>query len=193
MAGVNQNQMTPAESIKQVKRLITNKTKITKKDWIPGNVVFTYYFAKYQNLVYDHTPLVLILKRNSTHTLGLNFHWLPFKMRVNLVKHILNLNKKNVAKGKPLEFSYEQMKPLLKHYGYAPCIRKYINKRFRSSGTVVGPDMLSQVARLRSETLFTTGKKYTAEQLFAMAQKAGRRRAKAKKHSKAAYKRNKKK
>lgn len=182
-------ELTPAESLKQVKKMIKDKTKIKKSDWIPGNVMFTQYFAKDTSVVFDRTPLVLVLKRNATHTLGLNFHWIPFNMRVNLVKHILKLNKRNIERGKPLEFSYEQMKPLLKNYGYAPCIRLYINKRFRNFGTVVPPDKLVQVAQIRSETFFTTGKKYTAEQLYAMAKADGKRRARKKKYKRAQSKR----
>lgn len=172
-------ELTPAESVKIVKKIATEKKRINKADWIPGNIIYTYYLAKDMSQVYDRTPLVLILRRNKTHTLGLNFHWLPFKMRDQLAKHILKLNKKNIANGKPLEFSYAQMKPLLKHYGYAPCIRLYINHRFRSSGTVIHPDRLVEISRLRTET-FTKGR-YTAEQLYAKALKDGKRKKKKKK------------
>lgn len=174
-------ELTPAQSLKKVKSLVKGQVKVTKKDWIPGNIIFTVYNAKYINKVFDRTPLVLILRRNSTHTLGLNFHWLPFNMRVGLVKHILKLNKKNIAKGKPLDFSYQQLKPMLKNYGYAPVIRLYINKNFQTKGTVIPPDRLAEVAALRTETFFVVGKKFTAEQLYSMAQKAGKRRNKKRK------------
>lgn len=182
MARKVQKELTPAESVKIVKKLVKDKKRINKADWIPGNIIYTYYLAKDMTQVYDRTPLVLILRRNKTHTLGLNFHWIPFKMRDNLARYILKLNKKNIEQGKPLEFSYRQLKPILKNYGYAPCIRLYINHRFRSSGTVIPPDRLVEVARLRTET-FTKGK-YTAEQLYAKAVKDGRRRAKARKRKK---------
>lgn len=177
-------ELTPAQSVKKVKQLIKEKVKITKKDWIPGNIIYTIYNAKDIRQVFDRTPLVLILKRNSKHTLGLNFHWLKFNMRVGLAKHILKINKKNIEKGKPLEFSYEQLKPMLKHYGYAPCIRLYLNKNFKTSGTVVPPDRLVEIARLRTETFFVVGKKFTAEQLYAKALRDGKRRAKSKRRKK---------
>lgn len=169
-------ELTPAESVKMVKKLVSEKKKITKKDWIPGNLIFTYYLAKDMSATYDRTPLVLLLKVGKTHTLGLNFHWIPMSMRLNLIKTILQMNKRNIAENKPLQFSYEQLKPMLKSLGYAPCIRLYINHRFRSSGTVIPPDRLLEVARLKSET-FTKGK-YSAAQLFQMAKSAGKRKNK---------------
>lgn len=87
----------------------------------------------------------------------------------------MQLNKKNIEQNKPIEFTYQQIKPMLKSLGYAPCIRLYINHRFRSSGTVIPPDRLMEIARLKTET-FTKGK-YSAAQMFQMARAAGKRRA----------------
>jgi hypothetical protein len=56
---------------------------------------------------------------------------------------------------------------MLKSFGYAPCIRMYINKRFASNGVVIPPERLVEIALLRTET-FTKGK-YSAAQLFRMA------------------------
>ena len=147
---------------------------MTKKDMIPGNIFFTFYDAKYKENTYDRTPLVLVLRRNRSHTLGLNFHWIPLSMRINLIKAIVAMNEKNIKNNKPLEFSYETLKPMLKGLGYAPCIRLYINKRIGSTGVVIPPDRLMEVARLKTET-FTNGK-YSAEQLYVMARKAGKSR-----------------
>lgn len=167
-------ELSPTQSYKKVKELLKERKKMTKKDMIPGNLIFTFYNAKYKENTYDRTPLVLLLKRNGTHTLGLNFHWIPMSMRINLIKHIIRLNEKNIKANKPLEFSYNQLKPMLKTLGYAPCIRMYINKRFSSTGVVIPPDRLIEVARLKTET-FTKGK-YSAEQLYKMARKAGRKK-----------------
>ena len=169
-------ELTPQQSIKKVKDLLKERKKMTKKDLIPGNIVFTFYDAKDKTATYDRTPLALILKRNSSHTLVLNWHWIPLRMRLNLIKYVISINEKNIKNNKPLEFSYEKLKPMLKSLGYAPCIRLYINKRISSTGVVIPPDRLAEVARLKTET-FTKGK-YSAEQLYAMARKAGKRKSK---------------
>lgn len=163
-------ELTPAESMAKVKDLLKERKKMTKKDVIPGNLIFTFYDAKDKIQTYDRTPLVLILRRNGRHTLGLNFHWIPLSMRLNLVKVIIGLNEKNIKDGKPLEFDYSKLRPMLKKFGYAPCVRLYINKRISSTGVVIPPARLLEVARLKTET-FTKGK-YSAAQMFAMARKA---------------------
>ena len=160
-------ELTPTQSYKKVKELLKEKKKITKKDFFPGNLIFTFYNAKYKEFTYDKTPLILILRRNNSHTLGLNFHWLPLKYRLNLIRIIMKMNKENIKEGKPIQFSYQDLKPLLKKFGYAPCIRLYINKRIGPTGLVIPPDRLLEVARLKTE-IFTNGK-YTAEQMFKMA------------------------
>lgn len=148
------------------------------KDLKPGHLIFTLYDAKDKTQTYDRTPLVLILKRTKRHTLGLNFHWIPFSMRVNLIKHILKMNEANIRQRKPLKFSYIELKPMLKSLGYAPCIRLYINKRFSKQGVVLPSYRLMEVARLKTET-FTKGK-YSAAQMYQMARKRAAKRSKKK-------------
>lgn len=168
-------ELSASQSFRKVKDLIKEKKKMTKKDIIPGNIIFTFYDAKDKEQTYDKTPLALILRRGTTHTLVLNWHWIPLNMRINLIKHVIRLNTKNIEKNLPLEFNYKQLKPLLKTLGYAPCIRLYINKRISNTGVVIPPSRLMEVAKLKSES-FTNGK-YSAEQLYKMA----RQRAKKKK------------
>lgn len=163
-------ELTPVQSYAAVKDLLKERKSMTTSDLVPGNLVFTFYDAKYKEFTYDRTPLALILKRSSKYTLVLNFHWLPLKMRINLIKHIILMNKKNVKKNLPLTFSYSDLKPMLKSLGYAPCIRLYINNRIGRTGVIIPPDRLIEVARLRTET-FTNGK-YSAEYLYSKARKS---------------------
>lgn len=168
-------ELTPSESFAKVKDLLKEKKKMTVKDLVPGNLVFTFYNAKDKNNTYDRTPLVLILRRNGTHTLGLNFHWIPLSMRLNLIKHIIRINAKNIERNKRLVFSYRELRPMLKSLGYAPCIRLYINSRINKKGVVIPPERLIEVARLKTET-FTKGR-FSASQLFQMARASGKRRS----------------
>jgi hypothetical protein len=167
-------ELSPSQSLKKVKDLLKERRRMHKGDLIPGNLVFTFYNAKDKEQTYDRTPLVLILKRNGSHTLGLNFHWIPLSMRLNLIKAIIQMNAKEIKRGEPLRFSYEDLKPMLKSMGYAPCIRLYINKRLSGTGVVIPPERLMEVARLKTET-FTKGR-YSASQLFQMARRRGRGR-----------------
>lgn len=162
--------MSKSESYDKVRGLLKSTKSLSRAKMIPGNLIFTSYDAKDKERTYDRTPLVLILRVSRGYTLGLNFHWLPAMNRIYLVKTILDRNKANIEAGRPIEFSYKELKPLLKKLGYAPCIRLYINNRFAKRGVVIPPERLAEVSRLRAET-FTQGK-YSANQLYKMARKS---------------------
>lgn len=170
----NIKEMTPSESIKRVKELLKSKQKFSKKNFAPGKLLMFFYNAKDKKNTYDRTPFILVLKINSVHTLGINFHWLPMPMRITLVKFILKLNKNNIKNNKPLQFDYSQLKPMLKKLGYAPCVRLYINSRISSSGVVIEDTDLLNAARIKSES-FTSGK-YSADELYRKAIKDSRRK-----------------
>jgi len=162
-------ELSPTESFKRVKELLKEKRLMKRADLVPGNLIFTFYDAKDKEQTYDRTPLMLILRRNGTHTMALNFHWIPMSMRLNLIKTIIGLNASNIKRNQPLVFNYKDLRPLLKSMGYAPVIRLYINARISKQGVVIPPERLMEVARLKTET-FTHGR-YSASQLFAMARK----------------------
>lgn len=166
-------ELTPAESLRMVKELLKSKRSISGRNLKPGHLFFAAYDAKDKTQTYDRTPFVLVLKRNQTHTLGLNFHWIPLSMRINLILFIIKMNAYNIRERKALTFDYKQLKPMLKSLGYAPCIRMYINARFSSDGVIIPSYKLMDVARLKTET-FTKGR-YSATQMFTMARKQNKK------------------
>lgn len=167
-------ELSSQESYNKVKDLLKEKRKFSKNDMKPGNLIFTFYNAKDKEQTYDKTPLVLILRRSQRYTLGLNFHWIPLSMRLNLIKTIIRMNEKEIKRGSPLNFSYSKLRPMLKSLGYAPCIRLYINTRLANRGVIIPPERLGEVARLKAET-FTAGR-YSASQLYQMAKRKGKMR-----------------
>jgi hypothetical protein len=168
------------DSNKKIQALLKEKkTLVAKKHFQPGQLIFSSYNAKDKTKTYDKTPLALILKRGRKYTLVLNFHWIPLSMRLNLIRTIMLMNKRNIAEGKPLDFNYGDLKPMLKSLGYAPCIRKYINARMGRIGLSLPPERLGEVARLKGES-FTNGR-YSSSQLFRMARARGKASEKPKK------------
>ena len=156
-------QLSKSDSKKLLKELLRSAKRF-RKDLIPGNLILTMYDAKYK-APYDARPLFLVLAKNSHHVLGLNFHWLPVNMRMKLIYAILKLNSKNIKEKKPLVFSFKQLKPFLKRFNYAPCVRLYIRSRFAPKGVVISPENLVKVARL--DTAIFTG--ISAEKAYALA------------------------
>lgn len=164
-----EKELSKQDSIKYVKELLkTNMTNVKKK-FQPGRIIFFKYNAKNQEDTFDKTPLVMVLRVSKGYMLGINFHWLPMPHRVVLIKHILKINKRNIKNNVPLEFSYQQMKPFLIKFGYAPVIRLYIRKRISDNGVLIPDDQLMNVARTKTET-FTSGK-VSSEQLYKLALK----------------------
>lgn len=168
--------LTPQESMQKVRDILKNEKKLldVRRDFLPGNLIFTKYDAKYPEFTYDRTPLVLVLSSSRNYVLGLNFHWLPVSRRMYLVKYIMDRNKKNIQYGRRIDFSYKELKPMLKSLGYAPCIRLYIKKRIWKQGVVIPPERLPEMAKLRTET-FTMGR-YSASQIFARARKKAQKK-----------------
>lgn len=152
----NSGELSVKDSIKIVKNFIKKRRHIRYDEIKPGVILFTQYTAKYKELVYDRTPLVLVLRRGATHTLGLNFHWVPYKMRITLIRAIMRVNKTNIKEQKPLKFEYKKIKTFLKKRGYVPCVRLYINKRFTLNGLIIPSTQLLEVAKLNTAT-FTKG------------------------------------
>ena len=162
MKGTNV-QLSKSDSKQMLKELIRNSKRV-QKYLIPGNLILTMYDAKFE-APYDARPLFLVLAKNSTHVLGLNFHWLPISMRMKLIYAILKLNSKNIKEKKPLVFSFKQLKPFLKRFNYVPCVRLYIRERFSPKGAVISPEDLVKVARM--DTAIFTG--ISAEKAYALA------------------------
>lgn len=156
---------TKKQTISEIRRLLKSNKRLTKADFVEGNTIFTRYIAKDQTKVFDKTPFVLILRVGSSHTLGLNFHWIPMRMRMWLVRYIVRENKNNIKNGRRIQFSYRKIRPLLKKLGYAPCIRLYINSRLQNRGVLIPPERLIEITPLASEAF--TG--MTEEQLYGLA------------------------
>jgi len=169
-------ELSTAQSNMKIKDLMKERKTLRARDMKPGNLLFTSYDAKDKEQTYDRTPLVLILRSGRSHTLGLNFHWIPMSMRINLIKKIISMNSKNIKKNLPLDFDYHDLKPMLKSLGYAPCIRLYINPRLGKKAVILPPERLIEAARLKSES-FTNGR-YSATQLYQMARASGKKRRK---------------
>lgn len=162
-------QYTPKESMERARKFMKTKGNlkaITADDFKPGNLLFLKYNAKDKSKVYDRNPLVMIMYRKGRHTLGLNFHWLPFIMRVELIRLIFSRNVSRVKNRKPIVFNYGELKGFLKKRGYAPCIRKYINARFSKTGYKVPNSQLLGFARLNM-MMFTGG--MSTEEVYAKA------------------------
>lgn len=147
-------QLNRAQTVVQLRHFGKDLKTLEDQHFVAGQLLIFRYTAKYKEEIYDKRPMVLVLSANSTHMLGLNFHWIPFAMRMWLVRYILKQNKANIRAGRPLVFPYRKVRPLLKKMNFAPCIRLYIRKGISPRGVVLPPERLVEAAQLRME-MFT--------------------------------------
>jgi len=143
--------MTQAEkdAYDVMKKHIDKPSRLKKSDFIPGKMVMFAYNAKDKTAAYDANPLIIVLRRSSKYTLGLNWHWMPPKMREKVLDGIMKQNKQNIKRGLPLTLNYSMVKRLIK--GLGPVVRLYINKRISSKGVVIPSYQYYKIVNLRSE------------------------------------------
>lgn len=151
---------------KVFKLLLSTQLKpFTQKDFMYNNMIFYRYDAKNKDNVYDKSPLIFILRRTGTHTLGLALHWSPLPLRLTLIKYIMQMNRANIRSNLPLKVTYQMLKPVIEKLHLTSVIRLYINSRISRQGLVVPPEYWTSAAKLKAES-FTGG--YSADALYRM-------------------------
>ena len=134
-------------------------TSLKSSDFKQGSLVLFNYSPKDDESPYDKNPLVLILKINSKHVLGLNFHWCPLKMREKLVKLLL-LKNKNLKENEPFKVDSTLSKEF---YRIAkPVFRKYLVNRISKRGYRFKPSEVKEAINLKAEKFIGI----TAEQAY---------------------------
>jgi hypothetical protein len=144
-----EKKLDSVEAMKLLKSL--PRKQISGKNIRTGTMVIFKYNAKDKKMIYDKTPCSIILWRTKTHTLGINLHWAPLGLREKIIDYIYKFNQNNIKNNKPLEITYQQMKPFLQMSGFIPIIRKYINSRMSNHGVIVPSDKMKIAARYSNE------------------------------------------
>ena len=137
------------DSYDAFKKMIDKPEKLKKSDFYPGALIMYAYDAQDKSKAYDGRPLCLVLGRAGKHTLGINFHWMPAKLREKVMDGIMKQNKTNIKKGLKLTVNYQTVKALVK--GLGPVVRLYINERISPKGVVVPSYQYYKAINLRSE------------------------------------------
>jgi hypothetical protein len=145
------------ETEHKIKELLSDKTLRHDRDNIkPGQIFLARYTAVNKDQIFDKRPFVLLLKQNSSHLLGLNFHYLKMKLRVGTVNKIMKRNRMNIMNNLPMSFSYEDFKMLFKRPVFKNCIRRYRRQNMSTTVVKIPPSRYLEAARLNT-ALFTGG------------------------------------
>lgn len=108
----------------------------------PGHFCFFFYSAKgYQEgslPYYDTSPMSLILSAGGGMVQGLNFHYLPLHLRVQLFQQILAIEGGSLSDVRKLSATYETVKAMGNLY--KPCLKNYLLNRVKSQAVWVPID-----------------------------------------------------
>lgn len=103
---------------------------------IPGNMYMFFYDAKNKDTLeyWDRFPLLLPYKKTPQGFMGLNLHYLPYQMRVQLLDRLSYFKTNNkMDETTKLKYSWELISGTSKYKAAEPCIKQYLNGHVKSS------------------------------------------------------------
>ena len=119
-------------------RLYGIKTRFIR----PGNMYMFFYDPKHKDTLpmYDMYPLVFPFQKLEDGFLGLNMHYLPYKMRFILFDALLRYkNTKELDENTRLKYSWNILQNMSKHTLAEKCVKRYLNEHIVSHIKMVNP------------------------------------------------------
>lgn len=103
---------------------------------VPGNIYLYRYDPKTKATLamWDMYPLVLPFSFTSGSFIGLNFHYLSYRRRIQLLDKLMVFSSNNVVDEKTrLKFSWDYIKGLSKFSDAKTCVKKYLTGNITSN------------------------------------------------------------
>lgn len=122
-----------------------------------GRMVMFYYDPKWKDdekvlPYYDTFPLVILVNLKKDRFHGLNLHYLPPALRVQLLAALMRTyENKHLDERRRLEMDYQMLKSTRRLRYFAPCFKEYIYSHVRSKYNIVKPAEWHHVSTLRLE------------------------------------------
>jgi hypothetical protein len=124
-------------SAQQVASVSAPRLMNDKKNIVPsltvkniGQMFMYFYDPKYKETLpyYDKFPLILLVDFTTDGFYGLNLHYLPPKLRAELMNALYSLkNNDKYDDTTKLKLSYNVLKGASKYKYFAPCFKKYLH------------------------------------------------------------------
>jgi len=102
---------------------------------IPGNLYMYAYDAKTKEDLpyYDRFPLVFPFRKTADGFYGLNMHYLPYVLRMQLLDNLLMFkNNSRLDETTRLKYSWAMIDGISKFKAAQPCVKQYLNGHIRS-------------------------------------------------------------
>lgn len=109
------------------------------KDIAVGQFFIFEYDPKLKNELpyWDKFPFALIIDADATGFLGLNFHYLPPRLRQGVITKLLSYKKKAGTPRAYLKVAYPLLKGILQTKILSPMVHRYLYKQVRSNFIIV--------------------------------------------------------
>lgn len=104
-----------------------NPTQLTTK-LMPGKMYMYIYDPLYKNQIpyFDRFPCTLLYKRSISGFSGINFHYLPYQMRVHLLYHLMQYKTNaKMDENTRIKYSWEAIKGVSKFAAAVPAFHNY--------------------------------------------------------------------
>lgn len=102
---------------------------------IPGNLYMFFYDPKYKETLeyYDRFPLVFPFEKYKDGFLGLNMHYLSYRLRVMLLDNLLKFkNTKNIDENTRLRYSWNMIRGMSRSKLAEQCVKHYLFENVES-------------------------------------------------------------
>ena len=125
---LQKRRFTPQQILKERKSASSSRI-------IPGNLYMFLYEAKNKETLpyWDRFPLVFPFRSVQGGFYGLNFHYLPYKIRVDLLNRLLQFkNNDKFDETTKLRYSWGLISGVSKFRAAEPCVKHYLYEQVRS-------------------------------------------------------------
>ena len=132
-------------------RLLKNNPSNLSQQLLPGNMMLFNYDPKHKKTLpyYDIFPLVFPIDTFRGGFIGMNMHYLPYRLRAQLMDALYdNLNNTRFDESTKLNISYKTLASAAKYKYFKPTIHKYLYKHVRSKFLVIDAKEWDQVLML---------------------------------------------
>lgn len=102
---------------------------------LPGNLYMFAYDPKLKKELpyYDRFPLVFPFSKTEDGFLGLNMHYLPYQLRINLLDNLLVFkNNSKIDETTRLKYSWQLIDGVSRYKAAQPCVKHYLSGHVRS-------------------------------------------------------------
>lgn len=136
-----------------------NTSSRHRANFMPGKMyLFSYFPIGAKELpYYDALPLVIPFSADETTFTGINFHYLPYKVRYVLMKNLLDFaNNTKLDERTRLKLSWEYIGGISRYRGVNSAVKKYRLDRLQSAFVEIPADQWFMTLLLPIEN-FNTG------------------------------------